>query len=91
MFAARDAENKVSGILGDSLRSDQVNALHATSPLPGQFRLIRNGKTIHTSPNNQYDFVVNDNIGKGVYRIEVHLTIGGKVFPWVYTNPIYVY
>ncbi|MBZ5857297.1 CehA/McbA family metallohydrolase domain-containing protein [Flavihumibacter profundi] len=91
MFCSKNAEGKVSGILGDSVRIDNVKSFQVVSPLPGQFRLIRDGKVINVSADDQYQFTWSEPVRKGVYRLEMHIKIDGKYIPWVYTNPVYVY
>ena len=91
MYCSKDREGQVSGILGDSVRLDQAKSFYALSPLPGEFRLIRDGKTIDASPDDEYQYTWSGPIDKGVYRIEVHIKLDGERVPWVYTNPIYVY
>jgi hypothetical protein len=91
MFCAKNDEGKVSGILGDSVQLNQVKSLLAVSPLPGQFRLIHNGKVIDTSSDEQYEYHWSEQIKKGVYRIEIHIKLNDKFFPWVYSNPIHVF
>lgn len=91
MYCSRDAAGKVNAILGDSVRVDQVKSLYAASPLPGQFRLIRNGETIQVSPDAEYAFTWGGPVERGVYRMEVHINLGGEQVPWIYSNPIYVF
>ncbi len=83
--------DSVCAILGDSVRIDQVKMLRAESPLPGQFRLIHDGKTIAVSSENCYQISSNKVLEKGAYRIEIHLKLQGKLIPWLYSNPIYIY
>jgi hypothetical protein len=90
-FYGMDKKGHVSGILGDSIRLDQVKSLKALSPLPGRFKLIHNGKTIKTSKEKSYEFVSGEFIEKGTYRIEVELELQGKFIPWIYTNSIVIY
>lgn len=63
----------------------------AVSPLPGEFRLIKDGNVIEASGKGVYEYRWERPIGNGAYRIEVHLALDGKTVPWLYTNPIYVY
>jgi hypothetical protein len=91
MYYSKDREGKVSGILGDSVALDQARSLHGVSPLPGQFRLIRNGELVETSGEGEYECNWPGPVKTGVYRIEVHITLGDETVPWVYSNPIYVY
>lgn len=91
MFCSRNAEGEVTGILGDSVAIGDVKSLQAVSPLPGRFRLICNGRTVHTSPEGSYDFTWAGPVRRGVYRIEVHVRLGNEEVPWVYSNPMYVF
>lgn len=91
MFSAEDGEGRVIGILGDTIKADEVKSFYAVSPLPGQFRLIKDGKTLHVSSQDQYQYKWSEPIQAGVYRLEVHIKFDEEYVPWVYTNPIYVY
>lgn len=91
MYCSRDGEDKITGIVGDSVQLDRVKSLHAVSPLPGQFRLIHDGKTIDTSAESEYQYTWRGLVGQGTYRIEVHIQLNGADVPWIYSNPIYVY
>lgn len=91
MYCARDSQERVTGVIGDSVRLDQVSSLYAVAPLPGRFRLIRDGEVMDTSSDNAYEYTSSGPIDKGVYRIEVGIELGGEEVPWIYSNPIYVY
>ncbi len=90
-FFARNPQNEISGIMGESVRIENAGKMQAEAPLPGQFRLIRNGKPVKISAIDSYEFSFGEPIEKGAYRIEVHLKIDGKYVPWIYSNPIYIY
>jgi hypothetical protein len=84
-------QEEISGIMGDSVQIGNTKTLKAVTPLPGQFRVIHNGKTIKTSTTDGYEFTFSEPIEKGFYRVEVHVKLNGKYVPWIYSNPIYVY
>jgi hypothetical protein len=90
-FFGTNAKDSIMGILGDSIKLESLKNLKAVSPLPGQFKLIHNGKTVSTSAEKDYEFNFSNKIEKGTYRIEMSLRLQGKLIPWLYTNPIYVY
>ncbi len=91
MFCSKDVNGKVNAILGDSIPSGDVASLQAVSPLPGKFRLIRNGSLVETSDVPGYEYQWTGPAVPGAYRIEVHIELAGKDIPWVYTNSIYVH
>ena len=91
MYYSMNDRDSVSGILGDSIKIDQVKTLNAVSPLPGQFRLIHDGKTVNVSSDVNYQYSWSEPIQKGAYRIEMHIKLKGEFIPWLYSNPIYVY
>ena len=91
MFCSKNADDKVSAILGDSVKLDQVKSFQAVSPLPGQFRLVKDGKVIKVSASNEYQFSFSEPIQKGNYRVEMKIQPGDELIPWLYSNPIYVY
>ena len=91
IYYALNGKDSITGILGDSIKTDQVKTLNAVSPLPGQFRLIHDGKTVNISSTDSYQYEWPEPIGKGAYRIEMHIKLKGKYIPWIYSNPIYIY
>lgn len=91
LYYSMNDRDSISGILGDSIKIDQVKTLNAVSPLPGQFRLIHDGKTVNVSSDKSYQYTWSEPIRKGAYRIEMHIKLKGEFIPWLYSNPIYVY
>ena len=91
LYYAVNKNDSIIAILGDSVKIDQVKTLNAISPFPGQFRLIHNGKTVNISSDENYRFTWSEPVEKGAYRIEIHLKLQGKLIPWLYSNPIYIY
>jgi hypothetical protein len=91
MFDCTGQNDKICGIMGDSVAFEKVKAFCGVSPLPGQFRLLHNGKVVNTSSYDSYKYNWGDMIEKGAYRLEVHIKIRNKDLPWIYTNPIYIY
>lgn len=91
MYYSINQDNSICSIPGDSVKMDQVKTLNAISPLPGQFRLIHDGKTVNISSGDNYQYLWDELIEKGAYRIEIHIKLNGKYVPWIYSNPIYIY
>jgi len=91
LYYAVNKKDSLVAILGDSINIDQVKTLNAISPFPGQFRLIHDGKTVNISSDENYRFTWSEPLEKGAYRIEIHLKLQGKLIPWLYSNPIYIY
>ncbi len=91
MYYSKNQNDSINGILGDSVKIDQVKTLNAISPFPGQFRLIHNGKTVNVSSSEEYQYSWSEPIQRGAYRIEIHIQLNGKLVPWLYSNPIYIY
>lgn len=77
--------------MGDSIQMTQVKTLRTISPLPGQFRLIHDGKQVDISTKDSYEYSWNKPLEKGAYRIEIHVQINREYVPWLYSNPIYIY
>ncbi|MCJ7449182.1 MAG: PHP domain-containing protein [Bacteroidales bacterium] len=88
---SQNSGDSISGITGDSVNIEQVKTLRAISPLPGQFRLILDGKTIDISPDENYEYSWSGLKEKGAYRIEIHIKLKRKLIPWIYSNPIYIF
>ncbi|MCY1723200.1 hypothetical protein OU798_22820 [Prolixibacteraceae bacterium Z1-6] len=90
-YFAKNQNGNTKAIPGDSLAINELNSLHAVSPLPGQFRLILDGETINISDIDKYEYTFTNLNDKGAYRIEVQINLNGKYVPWIYSNPIYIY
>ncbi len=84
-------QDSINAILGDSIRSGEVKALRAVSPLPGKFKLIHDGKLIDSTSGETYEYSWAGPFEKGAYRIEIHIKLQDKEVPWLYANPIYIY
>jgi len=89
-FYSTDNENNVTGILGDSVLTGSISKLHAVSPYPVQFKLLRDGKVIDTQ-DNTYTYEYNIESMPGNYRIVASLLFDEEWTVWVQTNPIYVF
>lgn len=61
--------------------------LRSVSPLPARFRLIRNGKEVHTAIGRAYEHPVDS---PGNYRLEVWVNLADAPEVWILSNPIYV-
>jgi hypothetical protein len=90
-FTCQDQNNNICGMMGDSVRFENIRSMKAESPLPCQFRLIRNGKIINFSESGSYTYNWEAMIERGAYRIEAHILIDGLDLPWIYSNPVYIY
>ena len=75
--------------MGDSILTDSIQKLKAVSPLPVQFKLIKNGKIIDVL-NDAYTYEFDPKSEKGNYRLEARLKFSEEWIPWIYTNPIYI-
>jgi hypothetical protein len=91
VYYSTDKDGKLGGITGDSIRVESVKTLEAVSPLPGQFRLIHDGKTINITEGDKYNYSWTGPSDKGAWRIDVWIRLNRKYVPWIYTNPIYFY
>ncbi|MDP2338767.1 MAG: hypothetical protein Q8N05_20415 [Bacteroidota bacterium] len=91
MYYARNQNDSIVGILGDSVKIGQVKTLNAVSPLPGQFRLIHDGKIVNISSDDSFEYSWTEPVEKGAYRIEMRIKPTGEYVPWLYSNPIYIY
>ncbi|MCA9730882.1 MAG: hypothetical protein H6696_10060 [Deferribacteres bacterium] len=89
LFYALNEDDDMSGILGDEIELGKVKKLAAVSPLPGRYRLLRNGIIVDEKVG-EYDYRYDNIDGAGVYRLEVALALDDQWIPWIYTNPIYV-
>jgi hypothetical protein len=91
MYYAVNHKDSITGILGDSIKLADIKYLKAVSPLPGTYKLIHDGKVVNQTSEEGYNFTWSELVLKGAYRIEMHIKLDGKVVPWLYSNPIYMY
>ena len=61
--------------------------LRAEAPLPGTFKLLRNGEVVLEQNGHAIDVPLQR---PGNYRVEVWLTLAGEPRPWILSNPLYV-
>ena len=59
----------------------------AQAPLPGHWRLFRNGQMIQEQDGQAFESVVSQ---PGIYRVEVWLKVADEERIWILSNPIYV-
>lgn len=89
-FFSTDSRDKLSGILGDSVTIDRAEQLHAVSPYPVKFQLLKNGHIIEEKVDAyQYAYAVNSQPGN--YRLTALIYFNHQWTTWVLTNPIYVH
>ena len=69
-----------------SLRRGEV-VLHARSPLPCRFTVVKDGRVVHQAEGRALDWLP---AGPGKYRVEAELKILGEWAPWIYANPIHL-
>ncbi len=89
-YFSTDSQNKVTGILGDSVAIDDAGFLKALSPFPVKFQLFNSGKIIDEMEGS-YDYEFNLERKPGNYRLVASLWLDDKWIPWILTNPIFVY
>jgi hypothetical protein len=61
--------------------------VRSVSPLPVRFRLIRNGKEVHSALGRSYEHPVTQ---AGNYRLEAWVNLPENPQIWILSNPIYV-
>jgi hypothetical protein len=83
-FAEMDG---IAGIMGDRVPLAAGLTLTVQAPLEGPIRLYLDGRRVRETVSSRLDHSV---AAAGVYRGEVSLSVGGKSFPWIISNPIYV-
>lgn len=90
-YFGEGSDGKMAGMMGDSIKLSDLKRLAAISPYPGRFTLIKDGKPVNVSTQEQYQYSFDKAISKGAYRLEVEVKPGDEWLPWIYTNPIYLY
>lgn len=61
--------------------------LVAAAPLPGLFKLVRDGEVIGEERSANFRYEVTE---PGIYRLEVWLIVAEELRPWILSNPIYI-
>lgn len=89
-FFSLDSNNSVNAIMGDSVMAKNILELRAVSPLPVQFRLVKNGITIDQVAD-VYVYHFNPQSSPGNYRIVASVKMDDDWTPWIFSNAIYVY
>lgn len=72
-------------VMGESGELSKDTVLHARSPLPCRFTIIRDGQLAHQGEGRKLDWAPP---GAGKYRVEAELRVLNHWVPWVYSNPI---
>lgn len=84
-WTAKDSQT--TAWMGGALPHSTGLSLHAISPLPCRFRVIRDGEIFHEATGRRLDLKGG---GPGSYRVEAELDVAGEWKPWLYSNPIRV-
>jgi hypothetical protein len=72
-------------VMGETLAFDNSTRLHALSPLPCRFTLLRDGGVVHQAEGRMLEWTPSR---PGKYRVEAELKIREEWVPWIYANPI---
>jgi hypothetical protein len=73
--------------MGSRLNYEKGLKIRGQVPLPGKWKLLRNGKVVAEAVGRSLDVAVP---GPGNYRVEVWLEVAGEEMIWILTNPLYV-
>lgn len=84
-FAAIAGERRYD--MGSRVAYAKDLKLHGQTPLPGQWKLVRDGKVIFEGTGRKLEVAVFE---PGNYRVEVWLKIAGEDMIWILSNPIYI-
>ena len=74
-----------SAVMGETMAFSNPMRLHALSPLPCRFTILKNGGVVHQEAGRTLDWTPSR---PGKYRLEAELKVRDEWVPWVYTNPI---
>ena len=72
-------------VMGESIAFSQEVRLHAASPLPCRFTILKDGVKLLQQEGRSLAWAPP---GPGKYRVEAELNVLKKWVPWVYANPI---
>ena len=72
-------------VMGEAAPFATGTRLHALSPLPCRFTVLKDGNAVRQEEGRVMDWAPP---GPGKYRVEAELKLLGEWVPWVYANPI---
>lgn len=72
-------------VMGEMLPFSNETRLHALSPLPCRFTIVKDGSVVQQAEGRAVDWTPS---GPGKYRVEAELKVRDEWVPWVYANPI---
>jgi hypothetical protein len=84
-FAAQSGSRRFE--MGSRLPFQKGLVLRGRAPLPGRWKLVRNGKPVAESTGREFQYAVGQ---PGNYRVEVWLRIAGEDMIWILSNPLYI-
>ncbi len=79
------ADGAARAVMGETVATSKELHLHAKSPLPCRFTILRDGTPVCRQEGRGLDW---SPPGPGKYRVEAELKILDEWVPWVYANPI---
>ncbi|MEX2287497.1 MAG: hypothetical protein WD648_10435 [Planctomycetaceae bacterium] len=86
-FVFQAATPKQTWEMGSEPPFDSALELRAEAPMPGTFRILRNGKEVISTRSRSIKHTVTE---PGNYRVEVWLNLPDEPKIWILSNPIYV-
>ena len=78
-------EGTNTAVMGESAKFSTQTSLHARSPIPCRFTVIRDGQPIYQDQGRGMYWTPP---GPGKYRVEAELEVLNEWTPWIYANPI---
>jgi hypothetical protein len=73
--------------MGSEPRLVEGLVLKAEAPLPGLFKLVKDGQVMKEERARRLEIPIDE---PGIYRVEVWQNLAGDLRPWILSNPIYV-
>jgi hypothetical protein len=73
--------------MGSRPRLEKGLTLRGRAPLPGRWKLLRNGKVVAEARGRDFTYLAAE---PGNYRVEVWLRVAGEEMIWILSNPLYV-
>ena len=80
-------KSAAAAVMGEALPFANGIRLHARSPLPCRFTIVKDGGVVYQWEARAIEWVPSRS---GKYRVEAELKVGDDWVPWVYTNPIHL-
>ena len=73
--------------MGDQIELGENCTIQSESPVPVEFRIMKDGKEVSKTEGRELNFPVTE---AGIYRLEAWVDLGSEKKIWILSNPFYI-